>query len=1235
MEEKNIALLGFVSQAADYLKDQIKDDGDEIKTLDEVDLDKIKSELENKLGSSFSSAKDKSDDLINAGREVFDNFISKSPTLIDEFKDIFDVDFKKENDEKDKMIVNHLISILKKPIVNDETDELLNQIAKAASDNCVENKPKEENEFNDNKELDSIFFEILANEGSNTNDLKLEDEPAKEEIPTIEETDDVFVDTVQEPKVEEQKFDADEIKQLIKDTISEFFVDKKQEAEVKLDEVIDSFDELKSVTEDVDVEKTETEEKEDNNDLNEEFEFIEISDSNELEEVEFEELNPNNDSLLGGIFKRVDEPEEIEEPIIEETQAVEDDVFTEEVEELSQEDSELQSAALKLEDEVLDMVESDDSITVDDIIKSADDFKPYDHVDINDLLKEAESTYIENYEASNKEPEPIKEEILEEPKQEEIILNDFNIEKEIEEQFNKIQLEKAQNKDDALKQEDDFSLVDGVLIKGKFENKVNIPTYRDSFEELKVNFDSVQEYEIPIVKEEKIQTEEPIEQEIIEENLDEFVDNDIETTNELNLDLETTEDETINVTNDLNPNDEAIVEETSDEAKGLLNIEEQTNEENLDELGCNDIESTDDLNLDLETLEDETLEKEESIDEELAVEESIEDEPINVTNDLNPNDETIVEETSDEAKDLLNIEEQTIEENLDELVCNDIESTDDLNLDLETSEETLENEESINEELVESFDVEQKPNETLDDVEIDLSDLGPLDIEELEESFEELEEENDHNDLVNEVEELSDSTTIDENLSLEVKDELINEDNVSETGLLEEETVEDIQNIAEEIGESEDEVADFANEPIVEENTDSLSFIEDTDTENVGESTFEENAEFEQEEPIEADCLQETLSTDKVLEENDDSFEEIADLDTLDQIFEELSNSEESSESTIDELITDLNDKENHDDSNVPLSSKLSSVVSRYKGNDVSFSNDVGVLDKDDYDFELNRDENSDSISSFLKELKENSEVEKEDTNVLIADLIDQCQTLCPDVEEANDTNPEVIEEEPTLIDEDYIEAYNNRTLDEIYIPNPGLDALWQGEPIDNEDDNKSIETDKEASPVEETLDDSSLDVTTEETIQEDSNYLNDLFDDFTSNGYEVDTAFDKQKQEEAKKKEIYDSIVALYPYLSNGFIKGVYDLKQSFAIDYSQGEKIVILHRLHFEDVNGLRQFVDVMINHDYLVNVDEKQMIVDVFKEHINSDGKILTDIFEIANQAKLLTGDYEGYRIIEDEN
>ena len=308
----------------------------------------------------------------------------------------------------------------------------------------------------------------------------------------------------------------------------------------------------------------------------------------------------------------------------------------------------------------------------------------------------------------------------------------------------------------------------------------------------------------------------------------------------------------------------------------------------------------------------------------------------------------------------------------------------------------------------------------------------------------------------------------------------------------------------------------------------------------------------------------------------------------------------------------------------VPLSQKLSSFTDRYEASDNPYSRDVGYpIDKDDYAFEVAREHSDDSISSFLKELKENKEQDfSQQANDIVADLIDQCKTLCPDVKEEE---TELVEEEnePIMIDNDYIEAYKNRTLEEIYIPNPGLDALEE----ETVEDSSTIEEESSLEDTEETREE------VEDNSNEDA-YLNDLFADFTNNDYEVDEVNDKQKQEEAKRKEIYDSIVALYPYLSNGFIKGVYDLKQSFANDYKDGEKMVILHRLRFENINGLRQFVDVMINHGYLVNVDEKQMIVDTFKEHVNSDGKILTDIFEIANQAKLLTGDYEGYRIIEDE-
>ena len=74
----------------------------------------------------------------------------------------------------------------------------------------------------------------------------------------------------------------------------------------------------------------------------------------------------------------------------------------------------------------------------------------------------------------------------------------------------------------------------------------------------------------------------------------------------------------------------------------------------------------------------------------------------------------------------------------------------------------------------------------------------------------------------------------------------------------------------------------------------------------------------------------------------------------------------------------------------------------------------------------------------------------------------------------------------------------------------------------------------------------------------------------------------------------------------------------------------VIVLHRLSFSDLKDLYLFTDIVINHDYRVNVDEKKMIVDILKEFRNTDGKILTNIFEVANQAKVLNGEYEGYHI-----
>ena len=84
-----------------------------------------------------------------------------------------------------------------------------------------------------------------------------------------------------------------------------------------------------------------------------------------------------------------------------------------------------------------------------------------------------------------------------------------------------------------------------------------------------------------------------------------------------------------------------------------------------------------------------------------------------------------------------------------------------------------------------------------------------------------------------------------------------------------------------------------------------------------------------------------------------------------------------------------------------------------------------------------------------------------------------------------------------------------------------------------------------------------------------------------------------------------------------------------------TEGLKLILLHRVNFREVEYLRKFCEIMLSHDYQINADEKKMIVDTFKMHTNEDGLILNDIFSVANQARLLCGDYEGYRVLTKED
>ena len=121
----------------------------------------------------------------------------------------------------------------------------------------------------------------------------------------------------------------------------------------------------------------------------------------------------------------------------------------------------------------------------------------------------------------------------------------------------------------------------------------------------------------------------------------------------------------------------------------------------------------------------------------------------------------------------------------------------------------------------------------------------------------------------------------------------------------------------------------------------------------------------------------------------------------------------------------------------------------------------------------------------------------------------------------------------------------------------------------------------------------------------------------------------------DARHDDIYHAIAELYPFLSTAFIKSAYNLKEEIANLYPEGLKLILLHRVNFREVEYLRKFCEIMLSHDYQINADEKKMIVDTFKMHTNEDGLILNDIFSVANQARLLCGYYEGYRVLTKED
>ena len=163
--------------------------------------------------------------------------------------------------------------------------------------------------------------------------------------------------------------------------------------------------------------------------------------------------------------------------------------------------------------------------------------------------------------------------------------------------------------------------------------------------------------------------------------------------------------------------------------------------------------------------------------------------------------------------------------------------------------------------------------------------------------------------------------------------------------------------------------------------------------------------------------------------------------------------------------------------------------------------------------------------------------------------------------------------------------------------------------------------------------------------IARDSNNVNAIKDAITrikntagkdlriSNAEEDDPVFE-YVEKESNYYKLLRNISKIYSNLSLDFIKDVLSNKDEIDKEYPVNIPIIILHRISFKDVEDLRRFAEIMISHKFFANVDEEKGIIDVFKQVINTSGKIITVICDVANQATYVNGNYEGYKVLKAE-
>ena len=270
-----------------------------------------------------------------------------------------------------------------------------------------------------------------------------------------------------------------------------------------------------------------------------------------------------------------------------------------------------------------------------------------------------------------------------------------------------------------------------------------------------------------------------------------------------------------------------------------------------------------------------------------------------------------------------------------------------------------------------------------------------------------------------------------------------------------------------------------------------------------------------------------------------------------------------------------------------------------------------GIVDQFNNLFDVDLDNTRETNQKELARLLSFYNLENDDETVVSDNSYDELMKKIAKNVTSDDTS-DIVKTSETIKQDEGIDTIFNEIVE-------NEDKKDFKEPIEEKEEIKEVEIDENR-------------VKEEVSKQETQTYVSSLIDDLRNQLVKEE---EYRKNEDSKNNEIFDRISKLYPYLPEGFIRSVYELKDELSNEYPIGDKLIVLHRVLFKDVEDLRKFVEIGLNHEYTINADENKLIVDIFKEFINSDGRILTNIYEIANQGYLLNGTYEGYNVITQED